>query len=55
MEAKPVEEIAFAAGENIFLNARYPWRRPWRRLGVSNESDALHQKPPALPIINNVV
>src|SRR4029077_13479312 len=46
MQAKPVEEIAFAAGENIFLHARYHWRRPWRRLGVLNESDALHQKLP---------
>jgi hypothetical protein len=45
MQAKPVEDIAFAAGENIFLNARNPWR-PWRRLGLLNESDALHQPPP---------
>src|ERR1700730_16147765 len=48
MDAKPVQEIAFAAGENIVLNAR----NPWRRLGILNESDALHQKPPhyGLPI-----
>src|ERR1700730_18926384 len=49
MQAKPVEEIAFVAGENIVLNAR----NPWRRLGFLNESDALHQKPPGLRIINN--
>jgi hypothetical protein len=46
MQANPVKEIAFAAGENIFLNARYPGRRPWRRLGVLNESNALHQQLP---------
>ena len=53
MHAKPVEEIAFAAGENIVLNARTPRRRPSRRLGFLNESNALHQPPHALRIINN--
>jgi hypothetical protein len=46
MQAKPVEEIAFAAGENIVLYAR----NPWRRLSFLNESDALHQKPPMLQL-----
>jgi hypothetical protein len=45
VQAKPVEEIAFAASENIFLNARRPGR-PWRRLCLLNESDALHQSSP---------
>jgi hypothetical protein len=41
MQGKPVEEIAFVAGENVVLNARNPWR-PLRRLGFLNDSYALH-------------